>query len=193
MATKENKVYFGLSNVVIAFADGTEATFAAPEKVPGAVNLTLDAEGEQSVFYADNIAYYTVNSNSGYSGELQIARIPNDILAKMLGWVVDQNGALVEVADGVPTPFAMGYQVNGDQHARKAWMYNLTASRPSEEWQTQEDSTEVTVPTLPFTSTPIELAEKNVVKAVMELSESNADEYKTFFEKVYVPVFTPAS
>lgn len=192
MATAENKVYFGLSNVSVAFADGEETTFDTPTKMPGAVNLSLDAEGEQSVFYADNIAYYTVNSNSGYSGELQIARIPNALLAKMLGWVVDDNGALVEVADGVPMPFALGYQVQGDQHPRKAWMYNLTASRPSEEWQTQEDSTEVTVPTLPFTATPIQIEERNIVKAVIELSETNKTAYDGFFTSVYTPTFEAA-
>lgn len=47
--------------------------------------MSIDAEGDQEVFYADNVAYYTANSNAGYSGELEMASIPNDVLAWMLG------------------------------------------------------------------------------------------------------------
>ena len=42
----ENKVQFGLKNV--HYAVRNESGYAAPVSVPGAVNLSLDAEG---VFY----------------------------------------------------------------------------------------------------------------------------------------------
>ena len=68
-----NKIRYGLSNVYYAVATlGTNnsATYATPVALPGAVSLSLDAEGETSNFYADNIAYYVTNSNNGYSGSL---------------------------------------------------------------------------------------------------------------------------
>ena len=40
----------------------------------------MDANGEIEPFYADNIAYYVVNNNSGYEGDLEIALIPESFL-----------------------------------------------------------------------------------------------------------------
>ena len=70
---EENKVRFGLSNVhvgTVTLSDGTPS-FSIPKKYPGAVNLTMDAEGETNTFYADNTAYYVTNTNNGYTGELE--------------------------------------------------------------------------------------------------------------------------
>ncbi len=33
---------------------------------------------------------------------LTMANLPDEILARMLGWEIDDNGMLVEVADGEP-------------------------------------------------------------------------------------------
>lgn len=181
-----NKVLFGLSNVHVAKQTGTGA-YDTPVAMPGSVNMTIDAEGDQEVFYADNMAYYTANSNAGYTGELEIADIPNEVLAWMLGWTVDKNGALVEVADGVPTPFALMFDVQGDAKPRSTVYYNVTANRPSDEWSTTEDTTTVTTKKLPFTATPAKIGGKNVVRSVIEESTANSAVYKTFYTKVYTP------
>ena len=185
-AQTENKVLFGLSNVHVAKMSQA-GKWEAPVAIPGAVNMSIDPEGDQEVFYADNTAYYTSNANAGYTGELEIAMIPKDVLAWMLGWTVDNNGALVEVADGVPTAFAIMFNVNGDQRARSTGYYNVTAGRPSDEWSTSEDTTTVTTVKLPFTATPATIGGKNVVKSVIEESAENKAVYDTFFTKVYEP------
>ena len=64
--SEENKVRFGLSNVhvgTVTLSDGTPS-FSIPKKYPGAVKLTMDAEGETNTLYADNIAYYVTNTNT---------------------------------------------------------------------------------------------------------------------------------
>lgn len=185
-ASKKNKVLFGLSNVYVAKQTG-DGEFDTPIHIPGAVNMTVDPEGDQEVFYADNMNYYTANSNAGYSLELEIADIPNEIMAWMLGWRIDDNGALVEIADGVPTPFALLFDVQGDKKPRSAVYYNVTATRPSDEWSTTEDSTTVTTKTLPCTAAPMRYKDENIVKSVIEESETNSEIYKTFRSKVYMP------
>ena len=182
----ENKVLFGLSNVHVAKMTG-EGKWEAPTPIPGAVNMSIDPEGDQSVFHADNIAYHTTNTNAGYSGELEMALIPNAVLAWMLGWEVDKNGALVEVADGVPTPFALLFNVQGDQRPRSAVYYKITASRPSSEHATTEDTADPTTMKLPFVATPYTKEGKNYVKSIIEESAENTAIYKTFFTKVYEP------
>ena len=75
----KNKVKYNLKNVHAAKMTVTEEgafTYAAPQAIPGAVSISLDAEGETSPFYADGIVYFRSTTNNGYSGDLEIALIP---------------------------------------------------------------------------------------------------------------------
>ena len=76
-----NKVKYNLKNVHAAKltetdSDGTTTfSYAEPKAIPGAVSISLDAEGETSPFYADGIVYFRSVTNNGYSGDLEIALI----------------------------------------------------------------------------------------------------------------------
>ena len=88
MATgKANKVKFGLKNVHYApltVGEEGEITFRTPVAIPGAVNLSMDAQGDPSTFYADDMAYYVTTANDGYSGTLEIALIPDSFRKDIL-------------------------------------------------------------------------------------------------------------
>ena len=74
-----NKVKYNLKNVHAAKLtknnDGN-FTYDTPKPIPGAVSISLDAEGSSNPFYADGIVYFRSTSNNGYSGDLEIALIP---------------------------------------------------------------------------------------------------------------------
>lgn len=81
MANKKNKVKFGLTNVHYAKikdwvtdASGANLTpvYVDPVRLPGAVSISIDANGENENFYADDIVYYVISNNSGYEGDLEI-------------------------------------------------------------------------------------------------------------------------
>ena len=70
--SNSNKVKFGLKNchyAKAAFDEDGNVTYEKPIRMPGAVSLSMDPEGENENCYADDIVYYVINNNSGYSGE----------------------------------------------------------------------------------------------------------------------------
>lgn len=187
-----NKVTFGLEQVHIAFRDETapnQPAWETPIPIPGAVRWTPTPVGESSTFYADNSPYFVVTSNNGYTGELEIANIPDEILARMLGWEVDNNGMLVEVADALPRKFALLGQIQGDKRNRRFVYYDCQATRPAKERTTRGENIEITGEVLNMTVSPIVINGKRIVKGDLELSDSNSTVFNSFFNEVYVPQF----
>ena len=187
MTDTANKVRFGLSDVAIAPI--TAEGYGAPVPVPGAVSLTTDPDGSSEKFYADNGAYYVVGTNNGYTGELNMALGPDPVKVSIFGWEIDDNGALVEVADAVATPFALLFKVKGDKKDRLNVFYNVTAERPKGEDKTAEDKLSVTTETMPITMIPAEIGGRRVTKLSIEPTEANASVIAGFYDEVYEPVF----
>lgn len=177
---EENKVRYGLSNVHIGTVTISEGTpqFSVPKAYPGAVNMTLDAEGEQSVFYADNTAYYVTNSNNGYTGELEMTYLYDWFEKEYLGNKESNEGMIVETSDAPTQKAYMMFQFEGDVNAVKYIVYNLTFGRPSLEGNTQEDTTEPNTTTIPFTSVPLVTEFGKIVRAKVPKTATN---YETLY------------
>ena len=183
-----NKVKFGLSNVYVApltvAANGTYS-YGTPIAIPGAVNISLSAEGETNDFFADNLKYFSATANQGYSGDLEIAMIPDEVRTAILNEVVDSNGAYTEVASSLPNPFAFGFQIDGDKKNRRFWYYNCSLTRPANESATNETSITPKTDKLTIKAMP-RLSDKKV-RTFLELSDTNATAYNGFFSQVYEP------
>ena len=66
--SNSNKVKFGLKNCHYAkatFDEDGNVTYEKPIRMPGAVSLSLDPEGENENFYADDIVYYVRQVSAG--------------------------------------------------------------------------------------------------------------------------------
>ncbi len=185
MPEASNKVKFGLSNVHIAKITETDGaiTYGTPFAMPGAVSLTAEPEGETTPFYADNIQYYVAVANNGYTGDLEIAMTPKEFLTQILGQEEDTNGAIFESADDVNARFALMGEIDGDVKKRRFIYYDCTATRPSAEMNTVEESKEPQTDTISITMAP--RSSDKVIKAVIEPNETNQNVYDTFFTKVY--------
>ena len=117
-------------------------TYDAPIKLPGAVSLSLEQQGELTPFYADGIKYYVAASNGGYQGDLETALITDEFREKILGEAKDKNGVLIENSNVEAKEFALGFQIDGDAEPTLFWFYNCTATRPNVEAKTTSDSKE---------------------------------------------------
>lgn len=122
--------------------------------MPGAVSISLEQQGELSKFYADGIVYYTSSSNGGYEGDLEIALITDEFREAVLGETQDVNKVLFENTNTPTVEFALGFDIDGDIGTTKFWFFNCTATRPSVDAQTNEDTIEPQTDTLTVSCAP---------------------------------------
>lgn len=177
----KDKVKFGIKNVHI-FPQLTDApTFGPVIDVPGAVSLSLDAQGDISKFYADNIVYYQTSANNGYEGDLEVALIPDEVFEKIFNYVKDEDNVYTENASKNVVPFAMTFEEEGDQAGTKFVLYNCTATRPSRSLATVEDSKEPTTQTLSVSAAP--LKDGNVM--AMTSADTTVEVLKDWHTDVY--------
>lgn len=146
-----NKVEFGLSNVHVGtytVDESGEVTLGNGEPIKGAVSLSTEVQSNDNVFYADNIAYYSVFSESGESGDLIMANFPDEFKVKYLGYKKLADGGLARVKNPKPVPFWIAFEGEGDAKNRRHLLLNATAGPIRREHKTNTENKEVEVETV---------------------------------------------
>ncbi len=153
------------------------------------MSLSIDANGENENFFADNGVYYVINNNAGYTGDLEIALITTDFATEILGEIQDTNGVLVERNDAETAQFALLFEFSGDKNKIRHVLYCCSASRPKTESSTTEESTEVKTDTLSLKASALP---NGIVKSK---TCENTDEttYNNWYKSVYIPVTTTSA
>lgn len=179
MADK-NKVRYGLRNVhVCAITENAGAiTYNTPVAWKGAKSLTLDPEGDTNTYYADNTAYFTTNTNNGYSGSLEMSEIPEEIEKMIFNTVTTEEGNLAEDANVLPNNVALMFQFEGDVSATKHIFYKVVFARPNVEGETKEESTDPKTTSMDITAVPVEQGDHQWVKSKCRKGDTN---YESFF------------
>lgn len=184
-----NKVKYGLSNVVIWPIESTDTTgkptYGEKIIIPGAVDLTMDPEEDATPFYADNVVYYMTQSNNGYSGTLEIALVPETFYSKVLGQRTDNAGVMVESTDDKAREFAMAFQFEGDQHAIRHLFPRCTAGRTSVSGHTKEESIDPQTEELNLNA--LGRIDNKIAKLKCKQS---SEAYETWLDNPYEPNFT---
>lgn len=155
--------------------------FETPVAIPGAVSITLEQQGELTPFWADGVKYYVSASNGGYEGDLEVALIPDKFREDILGEEADANGVLMENVNTETAEFALGFQVDGDTNPTLFWFYSCTATRPSIEATTTEDTKEPNTDTLTISCG----ADENGYVRAKTTDTSYANVQEAWFTKVY--------
>jgi len=183
-----NKVFYGLKNVHIApITEGTNGiTFGTPVSLPGAVNLSLEASGDTSEFYADDTKYWTGTANNGYTGSLEVALIPEWFRTQYLGQTLDTNKNIVERSTDKQAPFCMLFEFDGDEKARKHALYYAKASRPTLESETVSESIEPKTESMEFSAIPLPDG-SGIIKSESGTASTN---YTSWYSTVSIPTFS---
>lgn len=183
---KKNKVKFNICNVhyaILTVADDGTFSYGTPVPMPGAVSLSLDANGEPTNFYADGYAYYIISNNMGYDGDLELAMVPESFRTDVLKEQLDSNNVLIENSKVEAENFALLFEFDGDVKKIRHVLYKCAASRPGIESQTNEDEVEVKTETLSIKATPLA---NGYVKAKTGDNTSDAV-YQNWYNAVYIP------
>ena len=176
----DNKVRFGLKNVHVCSIteDAETITFGTPVAWKGAKSLTLDPEGDTNTYYADNIAYFTTNTNNGYSGSLEMSEIPEKIEKMIFNTVTTEEGNLAEDANVLPNNVALMFQFDGDVSATKHIFYKVVFARPNVEGETKEESTDPKTTSMDIKAVPVAQGDHQWVKSKCRKGDTN---YENFF------------
>lgn len=185
-----NKIKYGLSNVKYAKCTYDTAlqayTYGAIKALPGGVSISMSAKGELSEHYADNIVFYTSNTNAGYEGDVEIMNITDEFRQDILNETVDTNGVQIENSDAQGAEFALMFQFEGDVSARRHIMWRCKADRPNVESDTKEDKIAPKTDKLSLKA----MARENDhnVKGFVDNKTETASVYSNWYNAVYQPI-----
>lgn len=151
-----NKVKFNIHDVYYAkrTVTGGVVSYGTPVALPGAVSISLEAQGDRTPFYADGIEYYVSQANTGYQGDFVVALLDDTFRQTILNEAIDTKNILFEDADIEPETFALSFTVDGDEGSTKFWFFNCICSRPATASATNTESKEPQTDTLTITARP---------------------------------------
>ena len=187
-------VRYGISNAHYAlYTEGTgqaAGTYATPVAMPGATQLTLTPQGNTWTFYADNIAYETGSSNTGYEISVTIAVVGDQAKIDLLGYAADTNGVVYEAADAEPKSCAFLWEFGGSKVKKRGLLYNVKFNRPTETGNTKTDSVDPDTDELTGVAIGRDLTisgeVKNVIKASATNEQATASQFADWFDAVYI-------
>lgn len=187
------KVKYGLKNahyaIVTETTDSTGAvtsSYGTVKAWPGSVSISLEAQGEDSPFYADDGVYYMAGNNNGYSGTLETSLVPEDVYTAVMGQTKDVNGVVSEKATDVKKYIALMFEFTTDDSARRFLFYRCSLTRPAVASQTRGENIEVATETVNLTITPRPGDQK-----VKDYVDQGAPAYAGWYSAVYSGGATP--
>ena len=152
----EDKVLFGFSDLYFGtFTENEDGsvTMGEPFHQRGAVGFSPEEQGDNYIFYADNVNYFSYYTSGTYQGDLVVARFDRDFRTKYLGEVELDDGGLAQVKNAIRPSVYMAFEVQGDKGPERVIFYNGSMGGITREYATIEESVEVQTESMPLTFT----------------------------------------
>lgn len=180
----KNKVEFGTSNFHIGLYTITEgvATLEKPMHVPGMRALSLEAESEESKFFADDTIYFSDYNDNGLKGDLNMALFPDEFKTKFLNYAEMEDGGVGQVKGMPGKQVYFAFEGKGDKQKRRHIFFNASLGAIKREHKTIEDGKEVEEESIEITVVG------DNASGILKVSYSPEDAgYKTLFETPTIP------
>lgn len=188
MAGKK-EIPVGLDQLVYAvMTDEVAETYGTPKRIFGAIQASITPTVNSATLYADDIAYDSVSSMGDVAVALNVAEVPTEDQAIILGHDIDDNGGLDKKSTDQGPYVAIGYRrrlANGKY--RYVWLYKGRFTLGAEEANTKADTPTYQTPTLNATFI------SRSVDSRWQYSVTDGDPSVTpvfleaFFDEVYLP------
>lgn len=126
--------------------DGAE-TYAAPKKLAEAMSADLSVKTADGSLYADDTLSESVTEFASGTLKLGIKDLTTEVLAEILGQLVDQNKVVWAGKDDEPPYVAVGFraQKTGGRF-RYVWLLKCKFKVPSEKYETKGESIKFNTP-----------------------------------------------
>ena len=183
-----NKMYYAVRS-----ENNGVYSYGTPVRMRGARQITINAEGTNEKFYADNGVYFIADSNSGKSGSVELAGLNDQALADLFGYITDANGVVLEDADAHAADVALLFECENDgTHPTRFSMFDVKFTRPTEEHNTKEDSVSPDTITMDYEAAPCELPwgnndTKNFVGGHLDYTTETAAAWEAWYTQVTMP------
>lgn len=188
-----DKVKYGIKNVhfckLTYDEDKSEYSYGTIHKWPGCTAMSLPPSGTNQEIYADDIKYYVIDSNQGYSGNLDFYTLPEEFETEILGIIKNKDNVLIESAEKISSEFVLFGEFQGSESPKRFILYRVKATRPDFGGKTKEESATPETISVDIQAMPRE--NDHIVKATVRQTD-NAVKFKDWFGSVYEPDLTPA-
>jgi phi13 family phage major tail protein len=191
-----NEVYstIGLRAIVVAklLTDETDSTptYEPVQPLIGAIDLDVsDNSGDPDAQYYDDGEHDVVLPDPELSGTIELADLPPEKQALLLGYRVDKNGVVIHNADDKPPYFAWGFKSKKSNGVdRYVWYYKGRCTMPQDKHTTKQKDLNRQTQKLKVTFVKLN-STGNARAFVDEDSEAFATAKATFFNAPYTPDF----
>lgn len=194
----QNKLHYGLKNVYYAKVTETtdpttgevSSSYSTPVPWIGAVSFSGDPQGSRKVTRADDSDYFVTDPNGGYSGQLNVYQIPDDIAEFCFGEYRDDDGVAFESAkSGNTTKYiALLFQFSGDVKAIRHVFYKVSLSRNSIGSETTPEGNEPNPQTIAVSYNAVPRADEDELVRGKADPRTDSTRYDAWFTTVQTPV-----
>lgn len=194
----------GLRDVVFALItadaapEGEEAgstTYGTVEKLVGAVQAEISNNaGDPDIQYGDDGEMDALYPDPDLTLALELADLPPDKAAKLLGHTIDQNGVMIAKDTDTPPYIALGFKsIKANGADRYLWLYKGRAKYKGETFATKKGK-EITRQSGKIDINFIKRLSDGAWRAMVDSDTTAfASKKASFFEAPYAPTYAPAA
>ncbi|MCY8123238.1 phage tail protein [Bacillus spizizenii] len=135
--------------------------YETPERLPGAVNVSVDPKSEQNPFYADNGTYDIINSLGDIDVDMELADLPLEIQERIYG-LEEENGVQFSSKNDQAAYLALAFRakVSNSDSYRYYWLLKGMPSLLPTEHKTDEGSADPQTTKVTLKFMPVDYGKK---------------------------------